>query len=368
MQKRLEAFAQTHFGKRLLSKSAQVQRRLFNGMDFRALDCKCERGPLADPVAASQADIVVRVYDNWIQYVRRDMANASPTGDCIFDGVAFVRGRRPAADWHVILNSIDWHLDSVRFRGSPNRTIFAQCEPATPIHRPWHLGQGTGTIVLTCDHEEAPYKDLSRRFERMPPLVRSWSVDRSYQWLKNRSVPPEEKTKHLSWITSSIDLMEGHKARMRFLEALRKQVDFDLYGRGFQEIYDKWPVLAPYRYSLAYENYRAPLLMSEKLMDCFVAETMPIYYGSPAVTDFFPTESMVIIDPEDPDVFRIIKDAIASDRWLKNRDAILEAKRITLDEMNAFKRLAKFIRHEHETTQPDPKQWMQVDQVKLKYN
>ncbi|MEQ8411549.1 MAG: glycosyltransferase family 10 [Erythrobacter sp.] len=322
---------------------------------------------MADPVAASQADIIVRVYDNWVKYVQRDMANASPNGDCIFDGVAFVRGPRPAADWHVILNSIDWHLRSVRFRGRPNRTIFALGEPASPIHRPWHLGQGTGTIVLTCDHEEAHYAGLERRFERVPMLVRSWSVDRSYQSLKSSTIPPEEKTKQLSWITSSLNLLEGHAARMRFLQELQGQVSFDLYGRGFREIHDKWHALAPYRYSLAYENYRAPLVMSEKLMDCFVAETMPIYYGSPAVTDYFPSESMVIIDPEDPDVFRIIADVAASDRWLKNRDAILEAKRITLDEMNAFKRLAQFIRHEHATTEPDPQQWMRVNQVQLKY-
>ena len=348
--------------------SVRVQNRLLRELGLRSFDCTCERGPLADPVLAAQADIVVRVYDNWEQYVRRDMANASPDGDCIFDGVAFVRGRHPAADWHVILNSIDWHSKFVRFRGRPNRTVFALGEPASPVHRPWHLGQGEGTIVLTCDHEEAPYAGLPRRFERVPMLVRSWSVDRSYRDLKSTTIPPEEKTKGLSWITSSQTRIAGHRARMRFLKMLQTHVSFDLYGRGFQEIYDKWPALAPYRYSLAYENYRAPLVMSEKLMDCFVAEVMPFYYGSPTVADYFPTESMVIIDPEDPDVFRIIADVVASDRWLKNRDAVLEAKRIVLDEMNAFKRIARFIRQESEATQPDPKRWMKVKQVTLKYD
>jgi len=345
----------------------RIQGRLMRKVGLRSPDCVCERGPLADPTLAAQADIVVRVYDNWKQYVRRDMANASPNGDCIFDGVAFVRGPSPAADWHVILNSIDWHLDFVWFLGRPNRTVFALGEPASPIHRPWHFGQGRGTIVLTCDHEISRYRDLPRRFERVPMLVRSWSIDKSYRWLKDNTIPTEQKTKKLSWITSSLTVMPEHKARMRFLNALRDRVPFDLYGRGFREVYDKWDALAPYRYSLASENHRAPLVMSEKLMDCFVAETMPIYYGSPAVTDYFPAESMVIIDPDDPDVFRIIADVVASDRWLKNREAILEAKRITLDEMNAFKRLAQFIRHEHETTKPDPERWMRIKQVGLKY-
>ncbi len=35
---------------------------------------------------------------------------------------------------------------------------------------------------------------------------------------------------------------------------MRDQIAFDLYGRGFRHIDDKWEGIAPYRYSIAFEN------------------------------------------------------------------------------------------------------------------
>ena len=78
-------------------------------------------------------------------------------------------------------------------------------------------------------------------------------------------------------------------------------------------------------------------------MDCFVAETMPIYYGSPEIGRFFPPESMVIIDPEDPDVIERIKDVIASDLWRRRRDALRQAKHLVLEKYNTFALIAGLI-------------------------
>ncbi|MEQ8740666.1 MAG: glycosyltransferase family 10 [Hoeflea sp.] len=330
--------------------------------------CRCQRGPLAATADLREADIVVRCYDNWVDYFEEGLRNATPGRRCVWDGVAFTRDRKVSADWHVFFNTMDSHLPFVRFRGAPRRTIFAVAEPPTMIHMPWHKAQGTDTTVLTCDPEAVErFKDEPRGYVPVPSPIRSWSVAKSYDELKACTIAPTDKPLPLSWICSDEALLSGHRYRLAFLSALKARVPFDLYGRGFREIPDKWPALAPYRYSIAFENFRGPLLMTEKLMDCFVAETMPIYYGSPTVTDYFPAESMVIIDPDDPDVFRIIADVVASDRWLKNRDAVLEAKRITLDEMNLFARLARFIRAEHDTVRNDAKQWMRVEQTTLDY-
>jgi hypothetical protein len=47
---------------------------------------------------------------------------------------------------------------------------------------------------------------------------------------------------------------------MKFLRKIQKNnLEFDLYGRGFCSIEDKWDGLAPYRYSLAIENFSGPL-------------------------------------------------------------------------------------------------------------
>ena len=347
----------------------QKRRYLRNKFGLRQDECRCQRGPLASRNDVRGADIVVRCYDNWVDYFEDGLRNSTPGRRCVWDGVAFTRDPTVRADWHVIFNTIDFHLPFVRFRGAPRRTIFAVAEPPTQIHAPWHKAQGKDTVVLACDPDAVQrYAAEPRRYVPVPSMIRCWSVNRSYDELKSTQIAPQDKRLPLSWVCSDEALISGHRYRLAFLNALKARVPFDHYGRGFRPVADKWTALAPYRYSIAFENFRGPLLMTEKLFDCFVAETMPIYYGSPTVTDYFPEESMVIIDPDDPDVFRIIADVAASDRWLKNRDAVLEAKRITLDEMNMFARLARFIRSEHDAVRDDPKQWMRVEQVPLDYS
>lgn len=286
------------------------------------------------------APIVARCLDSWggldeaIQYL-------TPKGSGIWNNVAFVRKTSFAPDWHIVFNSASLFGFPAEIEASPNRTIFAIGEPPTKAHRAFHEGQGKNTVVLTSDVELAARQNAGRRFVLSPPITRSWSVRKTYdQLLVSEMV---DKPLQLSWTTSNIALLKGHRYRLAFLERLRKELDFDLFGRGFRLIRDKWDALAPYRYSIAFENTRADYYFTEKLMDCFVAETMPIYYGSPAITRFFPADSMVVIDPEDKNVIQKIKTIINSDLWKERRGAIREAKRLVLEKYNTFAYLAGFI-------------------------
>jgi hypothetical protein len=93
---------------------------------------------------------------------------------------------------------------------------------------------------------------------------------------------------------------------------------------------------------------------------------MPIYYGSKIITQFVPAESLIILDPEDPDAPRIIEDISKSGIWKKNRDAVLEAKRLVLDEYNMFARIAKFMKNFDEPAMP--LQNITINQKKLEYS
>lgn len=290
---------------------------------------------------------VARCHDNWydlddaIQYL-------TPGGTGIFDGVAFVRDDSRRPDWQIVFNHPG--SSAVRFEASPDRVLFAIGEPPTMPFRHLQLGQGRGTTVLTSDEELAASKNRARRFLLTPCMTRTWSMKRPYDELKRTSVV--EKPGRLSWVTSNLAMVAGHHKRLRFLDALRERVSFDLYGRGFRPVPDKWEALAPYRYSIAFENSQERFYFTEKIMDCFVAETMPIYFGCPNILDFFPAESLVIIDPEAPDVFDRIEQVANSDLHIRNRDAILEAKRLVLDEYNVFARLARIIRSAPPETRP----------------
>lgn len=83
-----------------------------------------------------------------------------------------------------------------------------------------------------------------------------------------------------------------------------------LYGRGHKktpagkqykgEIIStdncKLPGLLPYSYSLVMENSIQRNYWTEKLADAYLAWCVPVYWGCPNISDFFPPESYVTIN------------------------------------------------------------------------
>ena len=62
-------------------------------------------------------------------------------------------------------------------------------------------------------------------------MLRTWSVKRGIDERRRLRVP--DKPLRLSWVTSNLSVISGHRYRLAYLERLRAAVDFDLYGRGF---------------------------------------------------------------------------------------------------------------------------------------
>ena len=300
------------------------------------------------------APIVARCFDCW-----GDLDDAisylTPGGGGIWGNVAFVRETAFPPDWHVVLNSIAGN--AIDLEASPNRMLFAIGEPPTPVHRILHEGQGSDTIVLTCDEQLVRLKTPPRRYIMSPPITRTWAVRKTYDWLRTTRVC--DKPRQLSWITSNQTVLKGHRYRLAFLRRMKRKVEFDLFGRGFRPLADKWDGLAPYRYSIAFENTQANHYFTEKLMDCFVAETMPLYYGCLDIQKFFPEGSIVRFDPEDPDALDRIKEVISSDLWQRNREAIREAKHLVLEKYNAFAYLAEVM--EKMSDPPMPLRLMRIE-------
>jgi hypothetical protein len=208
-------------------------------------------------------------------------------------------------------------------------------EPPNELQRHWHRGFDAYARIFTQDFT----LNGSRYVLSHPALP--WLVDRDYDFLIDCPVP--EKTKPLSWVTSNRNDTGGHRLRIRFLDALRQEIDFDLYGRGFEPLQDKWDGIAPYRYSIAVENFHTPYYWSEKIVDCYLAWAMPIYSGSSRIEQYFPKESMVRIDIRDPQAIEQVRETINSDRWERNLDAIAEARQLILNRYQLFPFLAQQI-------------------------
>src|SRR6266568_906355 len=101
-------------------------------------------------------------------------------------------------------------------------------------------------------------------------------------WLAKEGWKIHPKTQNLSTIVSEKRAMPGQKLRHEVIQ--KHAAAFDaILGRGFREIDDKIEGLKDYRYSLAIENCRQNFYFTEKIIDCFMTGTVPIYWGCPSI-------------------------------------------------------------------------------------
>lgn len=176
-----------------------------------------------------------------------------------------------------------------------------------------------------------------------------WHIDKTYDELVSLKVNDiRNKKDKISWVTSSSLTKPGHKLRMDFKDFLvSKNMDFDLFGRGFNPIDDKFDGIAPYKYSLAIENHSVNDYWTEKISDCFLSWTMPIYYGCKNITKYFPKESMILIDPNNKEEsLKKIYDSMNNNLWEKNIDYIKEARELILNKYQIFPWLVNLTKEE----------------------
>ncbi len=165
-----------------------------------------------------------------------------------------------------------------------------------------------------------------------------WHVGKTYDELSVLKFDEKIKKNKVSWITSNNNIFPQHKVRLDFIDYMKKkEYDFDLFGRGFNPIADKFDGIHPYKYTIAAENYIGPNYFTEKIVDAYLSWTMPIYSGSPNIADYFPPESLIQIDLSAPDeAFDKIRHAVENKLWDKNIEAIRYARELILNKYQLF--------------------------------
>lgn len=160
------------------------------------------------------------------------------------------------------------------------------------------------------------------------------------------SLDIENKNKLISIISSNKKMTKDHAKRIEFSKKIKNYFSekIDFYGRGFNDFDDKINTLLDYRFQIVIENSSFDNYFSEKLTDCILAGTYPIYYGCKNLIDYFPINSFVQIDIDDFDKsIEIIENAIRNNYDVKYRDNLLEARRKILFEHNFFPMISKIL-------------------------
>ena len=241
------------------------------------------------------------------------------------------------------------------------------------------LGEWGDITYTECEVDECdillclsyPHKDINiccsetwLLSQEPPARIRRWERD-SYKYfdrifstwsdLPNKSQPcthwfpefnydefcllkPTPKSKKLSWVTSTNSDLKGHQLRIKLLNYLEEtNLDFDLYGRGFTFINDKADGLINYKYSLAIENFSTNDYWTEKIADCLLCWTIPLYWGALNIDKYLPKGSYIPIDPSSPKkALATILDTINSDYYENHIEIIREARELILNKYQLF--------------------------------
>ena len=164
-----------------------------------------------------------------------------------------------------------------------------------------------------------------------------WHIGRTYDELVLEKHPPN-KDKLLSAIVGSSIFLPGHKERHDFIKRAKNfDIGLDLFGKGIKPIQDKLEGLVDYMFSFAIENNSNPDMWTEKLADCFLTWTMPVYYGCTNLEKYFPPESFIQIDINSPEAtFQELKNKLTHEFWETALDSIREARQLVLNKYQLF--------------------------------
>ena len=252
--------------------------------------------------------------DYWIVF-----ANARPRDmmRCARDNTLFIAGEPeekkvyPKAFYRQFHRVVDTHTGSEHAR----LILHAPCMS-------WHIGYDHRNHRFDIGHRELSAMDL-----------------------------PAEAEDKVSVVCSDAAFTAGQRERLRFLERLREILGERLvhFGRGFRPVDDKLDAIRSYRFHLVMENCRVPHYWTEKLSDAYLGGSFPFYVGCTNIGDYFPSETMEILDIRDPDeAARRITALLEKPRDAAERAAIAEGRRLALDVYNPWVAWAKWAEQFHD--------------------
>jgi hypothetical protein len=107
------------------------------------------------------------------------------------------------------------------------------------------------------------------------------------------------KSKIVSAVVSNKAFLPGHIKRLEFIKSVKNKID--LFGRGMdKEIPSKLDALKDYMFSIAIENISCDdNYFSEKIIECFLTGTIPIYHGCINIGEFFDKRGILYFNTQD---------------------------------------------------------------------
>lgn len=113
-------------------------------------------------------------------------------------------------------------------------------------------------------------------------------------WVSKEDFGKSDPDIMVTMVASDKNYAPGHRLRHEIAAKIKDKVD--LCGKGYRPFEEKSDVLGRSYFSIAIENCRLEGYFTEKLIDCFITKTVPIYWGAPDIGQFFNTDGMIITE------------------------------------------------------------------------
>ena len=131
-----------------------------------------------------------------------------------------------------------------------------------------------------------------------------------------------EKSKLVSCIVSDLKMTDGHQLRLEIAEQIAESEQVDMYGKAFNFIPRKIDALKDYMFSFAMENSCYESYFTEKLHDCLLTGTIPIYLGAPNIGDFYNLDGIIIMEKDSSGNIVFDSDVLTEEYYNDHLDAV----------------------------------------------
>jgi len=277
-----------------------------------------------------------------------------PEGKDVIGNYRFlVNTDAPEADWWIIVHGLP--QDTKTVCPKENTILITQETEVVKQYQQRYVNQFNW--IITCQKTlKHPRKIYTHQGHLSYLFMRRKQPDQSLESFQNqfktfdelRAMTPESipKSKELTAVVSHKQRSEGAVARYNFIMKLKEHFGsrFDIFSNqpnvfgpetkvaGF-----KWDAVAPYKYVLSIENSYVPHWWTNHLFDAFIAGAYPIYYGHPSIFDYFPKNSLTLIDVNDiSESIAIIEKVLSEDYFEKYQKEVWAARKLALDKYNLF--------------------------------
>ena len=228
------------------------------------------------------------------------------------DNIRFLKNTSPNSNGDIVVDKGDvviyTNLFQNRIDTNARKNIALMME-GHEIHRTYYDYIRTNNkkfdLILTFD------KTLLDRGENFKLNLYGTS------WVHDSYINIWNKSELCSMITSNKSITSGHRFRhiiTDYLTRMGKDIYINIYGGRYMNLpymktkaFDidhncrhisngKINALKLYMFSIVIENSKEDYMFTEKLIDCFLTGTVPIYYGCPSIHKFFNIKGILIID------------------------------------------------------------------------